>query len=497
MSVAEESVTAGATPAEVIPALDPSSHELARGAVSVTQSVIISMACSAPGQSMAVTLSALLIAANYGGPATILIMMLPMLAIALSYQRLNRWEQNCGGSYVWAGRAISPYFGFFVGWLMLAGYLLGTASNIFPLGPAVLSLFGANVSSQLGQVISSVLLMGVISFLAVRGVQLTARFQLLIAGIEYVILLVFCALGLYAEFISRPKGTVEPSLSWLSPTGIGGKGSLVAGALIAVYLFSGWDSSIYLNEETERPERNPGRAVLISVAILGVFFALIMFSLQGAASAAGINNNSGSALVYIAQQLTNNTWAKFMAFAVVLSVLGTTQATLISVGRISYSMSTDRVLFGFFGKINQRFKTPLQATLFFSAVGTAILVVYVYSSTLGNAFSNIVDAAGVMFAIFYALTGVTTAWFYRRVAARSPRDFFLVAVLPLAAAGVLGWVGVKSIIAASATEAWTLVGIAVTGAAMMAIARLVYRSPFFAMKRAVHDPATGTAIEST
>jgi hypothetical protein len=31
-----------------------------------------------------------------------------MLAIAVCYQRLNLWDQNCGGPYVWVARAISP-----------------------------------------------------------------------------------------------------------------------------------------------------------------------------------------------------------------------------------------------------------------------------------------------------------------------------------------------------------------------------------------------------
>ena len=99
-------------------------------------------------------------ASAYGGGTAILITTIPMLLIAFAYYRLNLWEQNCGASYVWVGRSISPYLGFMVGWIMLAGYVLGTVSDILPLGPNVLAIFGANPDSQWGAVISATLLGG-------------------------------------------------------------------------------------------------------------------------------------------------------------------------------------------------------------------------------------------------------------------------------------------------------------------------------------------------
>ena len=44
-----------------------------------------------------------------------------MLIIANAYRRLNLWNANCGASFEWVGRAISPYLGFMTGWLMIAG----------------------------------------------------------------------------------------------------------------------------------------------------------------------------------------------------------------------------------------------------------------------------------------------------------------------------------------------------------------------------------------
>jgi amino acid transporter len=80
------------------------------------------MASSGPTASIALTLAAIVSAANYAGPIAILVCALPMFGIALAYRRLNRWQVNCGASYTWIGRAITPYPGFIVGWIMLLGY---------------------------------------------------------------------------------------------------------------------------------------------------------------------------------------------------------------------------------------------------------------------------------------------------------------------------------------------------------------------------------------
>lgn len=56
-------------------------------------------------------------------------------------------------------------------------------------------------------------------------------------------------------------------------------------------------------------------------------------------------------------------------------------------------------------------------------------------------------------------------------------------VLPLAAAGFLGWILVKSLLAAPATQLWSLAGIIIAGLIMMVIARAGLHSSFFQIQR--------------
>ena len=93
----------------------PGHPGLKQNAIGLADAIIVGMASSGPTASLAVTLAAIVAACSYAGPVAIAVCFLPMLGIALAYRRLNQWRVDCGASYVWAGRAITPYLGFIVG----------------------------------------------------------------------------------------------------------------------------------------------------------------------------------------------------------------------------------------------------------------------------------------------------------------------------------------------------------------------------------------------
>ena len=85
---------------------------------------------SAPAVYVGLSLAALAAATAYGSGPILLLTAIPMLIIANAYRRLNMWNANCGASFEWVGRAINPYLGFLTGWLMVAGYIIGTTAEI-------------------------------------------------------------------------------------------------------------------------------------------------------------------------------------------------------------------------------------------------------------------------------------------------------------------------------------------------------------------------------
>jgi amino acid transporter len=103
------------TPAMIEAPIRPTSR-LEPNAIGVAQDTVIGMASAAPGVSVGITLAALAAATAYAGGTIIILTAIPMLVIANAYRRLNLWTANCGASFEWVGRSISPYLGWMTGW---------------------------------------------------------------------------------------------------------------------------------------------------------------------------------------------------------------------------------------------------------------------------------------------------------------------------------------------------------------------------------------------
>jgi amino acid transporter len=451
-------------------------------AIGVTEDTVIGMAASAPAASVGLTIAALAAATAYGSGPIIILTAIPMLIIANAYRRLNMWDAKCGASFEWVGRAINPYLGFQTGWLMVAAYILGTISGVEVLAPTVLAAFGSSSSSTWGNIAIATALALVMLAIAILGIRITARTQVGMALVEYVILIGFGIAGL-VFVLAHHAGTYHVTSSWLSPTGVGGHGSAVAGFLIAVFMFTGWDGSIYVNEETTRRHTNPGKAVLIAVALLTVIYTLATVGLQGVVSPAKLQANAASALVYVAQAMGGSGWGKVMALSVALSAVASTGAGIVITARIVYGMAERRVLPPTLGTVSRRFATPAAASIVVGIFVIAITWVYLLATSVQTAFTDVVDATGLLYSAFYILTALATIVYYRHRIVARPRDLVTLGVLPLAAAGFLGWIIVKSMLQAPANQNWSILGIVVVGLILMFVARFGLRSEFWSIRR--------------
>jgi amino acid transporter len=451
-------------------------------AIGVAQDTIIGLASSAPAATMAAVLATLALTAAYGGGTVVVLCAVPMLILANCYRRLNLWNANCGASFEWVGRAISPYLGFIVGWLMLAGCLIGTSSVVVVLAPAILSVFGDNSSGTWANIGISTAITIIMLIIAIVGIRITARTQVALAVVEYAVLLGVSVWGL-VYVLGHHAGSFPITSKWLSLSGIGGKGSLASGLLIAVFMFSGWDATVYVNEEVKHRRVNPGRAAVYAVALLAIMYVLPQVGLQGVVSPAKLQANSSDPLVYIAQVLGGSIWAKIMAFALALSVIASTNTGIVITARIAYGMASHRVLPPVLGQVSRRYSTPAIGSVIIGVILIAVTWFYLLSNSIANVFGQLVDVTGLLFAIFYLLTALAAITYYRRRIMSNVWDALLVGILPLASAAFLGWVVVNSLESAPWSQRWSLIGIVGVGVILMFVARFVLRSPFFHLAR--------------
>jgi amino acid transporter len=451
-------------------------------AISVAQDTVIGMASSAPAASIGLTLPFLVAAAAYGSGVIILITAIPMLVIANAYRRLNLWNANCGASFEWVGRAISPYLGYFTGWLMIAAYIIATVSGVEVLGPSVLAVFGSNSTGTWSNIGIGTAVGLVMLVIAVVGIKITARAQVGMAVVEYTILIGFAIAGLVAV-LGHHAGTFPMTKDWWSVSGIGGKGSAVAGFLVAVFMFTGWDGTVYVNEEVRHRRANPGRAAMLAVALLAIIYTLTTVGLQGVVSPKNLQNNSSDVLVYVGNALGGSGWAKVMALGLALSVIATTGTGIVLTARMMYGMASYRALPGFLSNVSPRFSTPVAASVVVGLLIVGLTWVYLLVTTVQGAFNDVVTITGLLFAVFYVFTALATMVYYRRRLTRSFWDAIVLGILPLGAAGFLVWMFAKSVIGESWQLNWSLIGVGAVGIVLMLGARFIARSPFFEIPR--------------
>jgi amino acid transporter len=451
-------------------------------AINVAQDTFIGLATTGPCVSIGFTLAALAATAAYAGAIVLILTAIPMLVIANAYRRLNLWNANCGASFEWVGRAINPYLGFITGWLMVAGTLIGTLTPVLVLGPNILAVFGSSGTSTWPNVAIATGMAVVMLIIAVVGIRLTARTQVAIGVLEYLLIVAFSVWGLI-WVLGHHAGTFHITSGWFSLHGIGGKGSLAAGFLIAVFMYTGWDGTLYVNEEVRHRRVNPGRAAMIAVTVAAVIFILAQVGLQGVVSPGKLQANSSSILGYLGQVLGGNAGGKALALALALSVIAATGAGILLTARILYGMASHRVLPPALGNVSTRFSTPVVATVLSGVVLIALAWVNLLTTSVQGAFNNVLNETGILYATFYMLTALAAIVYYRRRVVSSVSDAITLGILPLGSIVFLGWVVVKFMQQSTASENWSLGGVVAVGVVLLLGGRFILRSPFFQIKR--------------
>jgi len=461
------------------------SHKLEPDALGVVQDTVIGLATSAPAGTLAATLPIALTTA-YGSGPVLLLAAIPMLIVANSYKQLNKWNATCAATFEWVGLAINPYLGFLTGWIMILGYIITTIAEVVVLGPSVLTVFNDPDASTWSYVWVDTGLCLAMLIIAVLGIRLTAKTQIVMAAVEYAILLFFSIAGLTLVLMHHP-GTYPITSGWFRLSGIEGKGSLAAGLLAAVYVYSGYDGTIYVNQEVRHRQINPGRAIVWATVILAGLYTLAQVGLQGMVKPAQLQAHAASALVYTAQAIGGPVGGRVMALAIALSVTAATGTGIVLTARIVYGMAGRKVLPVTLGNIWPRFRTPGPASILVGFLIIAIMWAYMLTASITNVFSNVVAVAGLLFTIFYVMTAITTIVYYRRDVFRSFRTFITTGLLPFGAAVFLGWVFVKSLFQAPSGQLWSVAGVVATGVVMTFVARFVFRSSFFSIHREKHQ----------
>jgi amino acid transporter len=416
------------------------------GAIGLLSAVVIGVASTAPGYSLAASLGLVTGAAGFQAPAIMWISFLPMLFIAASYYYLNRADPDCGTTFTWVTRAIGPKSGWMGGWGIILADLVVMPSLAFITGRYVFLLFGADgvADSKWWPMVVGVAFILLMTLICVIGIELNARMQFFLLAAEVAVLGVFAVVALYKVLAGDLPGSIDPSWEWVNPFAISSTTALAGGLLVAVFLYWGWDTAVTVNEETKDPGKTPGRAAVISTFVLVATYVIVSIAAQAVQGPGFLTKNSDDVLSAVGNLVLGSPFDKFLIIAVLTSAAASTQTTILPAARSELSMSVHKAAPKWFGDVSPKYLTPANATWFF---GILSAVWYAGLTILSeDVLNDSVAAVGLMISFYFGITGYACVIYYRKHLFTSVKNFFFVGVAPMLGALMLTYIFVKSCI---------------------------------------------------
>jgi amino acid transporter len=426
------------------PVVGPASKGLKVGALGLLSAVVIGVASTAPGYSLAASLGLVTATSGAQAPAIMWVAFIPMLFIAASYYYLNRADPDCGTTFTWATRAIGPRTGWIGGWGIIVADLVVMPSLAGISGIYVFLLFGADdlANDKWWVLAAGLVFIFLMTLVCVIGIELNARMQFFLLAAEIIVLFIFSAVALYKVWSGDLAGGVEPSLEWLNPFALDSTTALVDGLVIAIFLYWGWDTAVAVNEETKDPTRTPGRAAIISTLVLVATYVVVAIAAQAVRGPGFLSANSDDVLSATGNIVLGSPFDKFLIIAVLSSAAASCQTTILPAARSELSMAVHKAAPEWFGRINPKFLTPANATWFFGIVSMAWYagLTILSEDVLGAS----IAAVGLMIAFYYGLTGFACVLYFRKHIFTSVRNFLFVGLAPLLGGLSLAYIFVKA-----------------------------------------------------
>jgi amino acid transporter/mannitol/fructose-specific phosphotransferase system IIA component (Ntr-type) len=320
------------------------------------------------------------------GPALFLSYILASLfalPTVLSMAELVTAMPKAGGDYFFITRSMGPIAG-----------TIGGLSTWFSLSlKSAFALIGMSAYLSLIPIFSvySIKLVGAFLCLLFMGINLKGTKH---AGRFQIGLVVFL-LGLL--FLYVIEGFTKIHISRYTPFTPYGTSSVFAAAGLIFISYGGITKIASMAEEIDNPTRNIPLGMFLSLIIVGLLYAVVVFVTTGVLDQ---NLLSGSLTpISDAASITFGTLGAItMAIAAILAFVSTANAGIMSASRYPLAMSRDNLMPSFLKKIHSKHKTP------YNAIITTTL--FMISAILFLELELLVKAASVFLILIYILINI-------------------------------------------------------------------------------------------
>jgi APA family basic amino acid/polyamine antiporter len=289
---------------------------------------------------------------------------------------------EAGGSSSFARHAFNEVVSFIAGWGLSLDYILTIAISAFFV-PHYLGAFFPALGEHPGDVIGGVAVIALLALVNIRGLGESANLNIALAILDLLTQAALVVLG--AVLVLHPATLIDQVHLGVAPS----YSELIFAISVSMLAYTGIETVSNMAEEARDPGEQVPKAVnMVLIAVLGLYAGISIVALSalpvtqdasghyatplgttyaddpvlGIVSALGLHGTMATAARYYVGGLA----------ATILLIA--TNAGMIGISRLSWSLAEHRQLPGVFARLHPRFDTPWFTIVFFAAIAAALVV---------------------------------------------------------------------------------------------------------------------------
>jgi APA family basic amino acid/polyamine antiporter len=383
-----------------------------------------------------------------GSPVLLLAVWLTMGAMALCgalcYGELSARYPEAGGGYVYLREAYGPAVAFMYGWMAFL-VMDPDLTAALAVGLATYAGYGLKLSPS-GIKLVAIATIAVVALINIRGVRLGAGFVRMLAFLKLGLLAFVFLWGVgfqlgnwsnFVPFVAR-RADSTPLI-----------GALAGGVMGAFFSFAGWWDLGKLAGEVKNPARALPRALTYGVIIITIVYVLTSLNFVYLVPLDQVTSGETFA-AQAGEVLFGRAGGLIFSLIVVVAVLGSITAVVMSAPRVYFAMARDGVFVPSVAVLHSRYETPARAIALQAGLASVLVV--------AGSFNEIVSYFIFVVVVFIGLS-VAALFKFRREDANGVR--FLTPLFPLTPIVFLAMMTVLLVLLASNNPMQAFLGVAV------------------------------------
>jgi basic amino acid/polyamine antiporter, APA family len=314
-------------------------------------------------------------------PVAFVIAGLIFMFTAASYTEATVMYPEAGGSSSFARHAFNELISFIAAWGQMLNYIITVAISAFFV-PHYLAVFWHPLRDSPGDIIGGVVLIAGLAALNIKGTQESSRLNLVLAVADLCTQVILVGIGMV--LVLSPSTLVDNVHLGVAPSW----GDFLLGIAVGMIAYTGIETISNMAEEAKDAARTIPRGVGLTVlAVLGLYLLIPVVALSampvhhvgGEYTTALGDRFAGDPILGIVENLglshgLTQVARYYVGVLAAVILLIATNAGLIGVSRLTYSMGQHRQLPEVLRQVHPRFRTPYIAILVFSAIAAITLI---------------------------------------------------------------------------------------------------------------------------